>query len=126
MDISHFMQVGTTPSSLVDIPAPDDISVTFSDVSAPDAGRDQTARMYKRLVARKRTIAPTWKNRGDTEIHEILNAFWPEYVYVRYWDPKDGAYATREFYTGDKQTAFQSVTIAGVVYSQLSFSVIER
>ena len=124
----QFIKVGTTAQNMATIPAPDDWGWMLSDISASDAGRTQDANvtMYKNRVAQKRKLTPVWKNRNATTVAAILQAFNPEYVYVRYWDTMDNQFETRQFYTGDKSAAMTSFTLGGVLYSSLSFDLIER
>ena len=56
----------------------------------------------------------------------ILQAFNPEYVWVRYLDAMANAYQVREFYVGDRSAMLRQITIGGVTYSTLSFDIIER
>lgn len=110
------------------IPAPDDYTWGIQDVSASDAGRtnDADAKMWKMRITQKRKMTVSWKNRSRSEVSGILNAFQPEYVNVKYLDSLSGEFETREFYTGDKSTAFRCVSINGHVISTVSFNLIER
>lgn len=127
------LMVGTSPSSLVDVPNPTDISFGIKDISSADAGRtnDASLTMHKNLVATKRTISLTWKNLDGERTRQVLQAFKPEYIYVRYFEPEDNAYAVRHFYCGDKTAApshyvpTSNFQIGGVVYKTISFNIIE-
>ena len=123
-----FMEVGTSPQGLAEVPAPDDWGWGLSDISSSDAGRvqDENNTMYKNRTSQKRKLSPTWKNRDGATVAQILTAFNPEYVFVRYPDAMENAYVTREFYTGDKSVALREVTIGGVEYRSLTFDIIER
>lgn len=125
------IQVGTSAYSLVQIhPDPSALEYGIQDVSAPDAGRvnDTNATMYKLRVAQKRKLKLTWNCPTDEEAHKILQAFNPEYFYVRYYDVLDGQYETRCFYSGDKTAPMKWFEIPGrpTRYSTLSFDIIER
>lgn len=123
-----FLKVGTSSSSLADVPTPTTVQPQLCDVSASDAGRvlDSNATMYKNRVAQKRKIALAWKNPSGADVAAILQAFNPEYVYVRYLDPMSNSYETRQFYVGDRTMPLREVSVGGVTYSQLSFNIIER
>lgn len=125
---SMALMVGTSSDSLVDMPAPDDISWGLQDVSSSDAGRvnDSSATMYKNRVAQKRKLSLSWKNPDGDTTSTILQAFNPEYVWVRYLDPLVGSYQIRQFYTGDKTAPVRLITVGGVSYSSVSFDIIER
>ena len=120
--------VGTTPSNLQAVPNPTDISWGLSDISSADAGRtnDAGVTMHKNLVARKRKLQLTWKNLDGQRTADVLQAFMPEYVYVRYHGPASNEYQVRQFYSGDKTAPVHSMTIGGVVYKSISFNIIER
>lgn len=124
----EFMAVGTSPQSMATIPAPDDWGWGLNDISASDAGRvqDEGNTMYKNRTSQKRKLSPTWKNRDGATVARILQAFNPEYVFVRYLDAMDNAYEVREFYTGDKAVKLRKVQIGRAEYSSLTFNIIER
>jgi hypothetical protein len=126
--LADFILVGETIDTMAPVPAPTDWGWALMDISAPDAGRTQDGgnTMHKMRVSQKRKLSPTWKNRTDAEVAQILRAFNPEYVYVRYLDAMDDVYQVRLFYTGDKSGALRTVHIGGAVYSSLSFNLIER
>ena len=123
-----FIKVGTSAQSLAEIPAPDDWGWGLNDISASDSGRtqDENNTMHKNRTSQKRKLSPTWKNRDNDTVAAILQAFNPEYVFVRYLAAMDNAYVTREFYTGDKSAALRKVTIGGAEYKSLTFNIIER
>lgn len=126
--MAGFIQVGASRDSLADVPTPTTVQPQLCDVSASDAGRvlDQNATMYKNRVTQKRKVALGWKNPSGEVVSQILRAFNPEYVFVRYLDPMSNSYETREFYVGDRTMPLREVHIGGSTYSQLSFNIIER
>ena len=126
--MAGFIQVGTSPGSLADVPTPTTVYPQLCDGSASDAGRvlDANATMYKNRITQKRKISLAWKNPSGEDVSKILKAFNPEYVYVRYLEPMENEYETRQFYVGDRKMALRQVTIRGVTYSQLAFNIIER
>lgn len=122
------LMVGTSPTNLAAIPAPDDMTWGVSDISSSDSGRtnDANATMHKNTIARKRKIQLTWKGLDGTQTRAVLQAFKPEYVYVRYHEPEENAFQVREFYTGDKSAPVMQFTVGGIVYKTVSFNIIER
>lgn len=128
------MQVGTTASNLVDIPVePDGVSWGLMDISAADAGRVQDAgtTMYKDRVGQKRKLQLSWTNPTLAQASAILQAFNPEYVFVRYVDILAGGFQTREFYVGDRTAPFRQIDVYDATgrksqMSTLSFDIIER
>lgn len=125
---TNFIMVGTTPQNMVALPAPDDWVWGSNDISSSDAGRTQDAdnTMYKNRTSTKRKLSPTWKNRDAETVATILQAFAPEYVYMRYLDAQDNAYEVRQFYTGDKSSPLRQIRLGGAEYKALTFNIIER
>lgn len=97
-----------------------------SDISGSDAGRTDDTLMHKNRVGKKRALSLGWVNLSKQEIHEILVAFDPEYVFVTYWDPLDGKDVTREFYTGDIEANVKWWAKGKERYSTLDFDIVER
>lgn len=97
-----------------------------SDISGSDAGRTDDTLMHKNRVGKKRALSLGWVNLSKQEIHEILVAFDPEYVFVTYWDPLDGKEVTREFYTGDIEANVKWWAKGKERYSTLDFDIVER
>ena len=127
------LQVGTTASNLYDIPNPTNIGFGINDISSSDAGRtnDAAATMHKNRITTKRTIKLTWSNLDGPDTASVLQAFAPEYVWVRYVDPEEYAYVVRQFYVGDRSSDVShyvptaQFTIGGVVYKSITFNIIE-
>ena len=121
------LQVGASASSLVAVRTPDRLDWGLQHVSAADSGRtnDANATMHKNRVAQKRKITLSWSDPDDETVASILQAFNPEYVYVRYRDAMSNQFETRLFYSGDKSAPVKWMTVGGVVYSTLSFDIIE-
>lgn len=128
------IQVGTTTSNLVDVPVePDAITWGLQDISASDAGRvhDSGNTMYKMRTSQKRKMQLSWTNISFANASTILQAFNPEYVYVKYKDPLHGGWQTRRFYVGDRSAPFRQIALSDAngtktVMQTLSFDIIER
>lgn len=130
------MQVGTALNNLRDVPVePDGVSWALNDISAPDAGRVQDANctMYKRRLAQKRKLSLSWANPTLAQASAILKQFAPEYVYVRFLDPQEGAFVTKRFYSGDKSSPFRQIDLTDpanparrTTMSTLSFDIVEQ
>lgn len=108
------------------VKAPSAMTWTINDVSKSDAGRTQDATMHKNRIARKRTLALTWNAVTPEECHDILVAFEPEYVSIKYWDPLVGGNTTKTFYCGDQTAPVYSWYVGGKLYQSVSFTVVER
>lgn len=124
------ISVGMDPLRLVPIsPDPYKLVWGLQDVSADDAGRvkDAQATMYKQRLAQKRKLQLAWRNPDHAATGRILRAFNPEYVYIRYWDAMEDAWAVRQFYVGDRTAPLRWFeTLGGTRFEELSFDVIER
>lgn len=123
--------VGSSSSSLRAI-SPDPSSLTYGlqDISSSDAGRvqDDGNTMYKMRTSQKRKLDLTWTLITAQEASTILQAFNPEYVYVRYFDFLSGDYETRCFYVGDRSAPVQWFGLPGkgTRLTTVSFNIIER
>ncbi len=129
--MAQLLAVGTTPESLTEIyPDPSALTYGLQDISASDAGRvhDGGNTMYKMRTSQKRKLNITWTLPTAAQASNILRAFNPEYVFVRYWDVMDGELQIREFYVGDRSAPFQWYQLddKGTRMSTLSFDIIER
>lgn len=125
----YAIKVGRTASSLAELSRqPTEMTYGLNDISSSDAGRvkDANSTMYKMRLGQKRKISLTWQNVTLAEASEILQAFNPEYVYVRYLDVLEGQWNTRKFYVGDRSAPFFQIKLAnGTVMKSVSFDIIE-
>ena len=97
----------------------------LQDVSASESGRTDDTEMHKNRVGQKRTISLQWNGLTWQQTAEILQAFNPEYIEVKYPDMMSGEYETRKFYVGDR-TAPVKIWFAGKkIMESLSFDIIE-
>lgn len=108
------------------IPCPSQFDWGLQDISNAEAGRDQTAKMYKNRIAQKVKISLSWNGVRPDKIKTILQAFQPEYVMVEYFDPLEGEVVTKEFYTGDKTAPVNTWSGTNKLYTNVSFNIIER
>ena len=124
------LAVGTSASNLTNISLdPSSMQWGLQDISASDAGRVQDAgnTMYKMRLSQKRKLNITWTMPTKAQAAEILQAFNPEYIFVRYFDPMENALNIREFYVGDRSAPFKWIDImGGTRLTTLSFDIIER
>ena len=108
------------------IKTPSTYEWSINDVSASDAGRDQSGKMYKGRITRKRKIVLKWANPSRAEAASILSAFKNEYFSVTYPDPLTNSMQTRTFYSGDQTAPFKTWTVGNKRYSEVAFDIIER
>ena len=123
-----FIRVGTSAGNLADVPTPFDVTYGLMDISASDAGRTQDANstMHKNRIGQKRKISLIWKGLTSAETAQVMQAFNPEYVYVRYHDALSDSYEVRKFYVGDRSAVFNQVTLGGITHKTLTFNIIEE
>lgn len=107
---------------------PSELSCTFSDISAPDAGRDEAMRMHKGLWGTIRQYAIAWNGISDDDARVILRLVNGKNEFpCRLTDPETGETYSGEFYTGDRTMPIKQWRDGkdGKVYSKLSFTLIE-
>ena len=107
-----------------DIPCPSSYEWKLSDVSAADAGRTEDAKMHKMRIAQKVHIELAWNNITTAQASTILTAFNPQYIEVKYLDPKAGDFATKTFYVGDRSAPAYSTALG--LWSNVAFNIIEQ
>jgi len=105
---------------------PSQMKWSLQDVSAADSGRDYTGRMYKNRVAQKRKLEFEFNGWDWTKVSQILQVVNSEYITVRYPDMMTGAFQTRTFYVGDRETSVYVWWEDSKILSTLTFNVIER
>lgn len=120
--------VGTSADDLREIKAPSYFQWGLEDNSASDAGRvqDENDTMYKNRTSQKRKISLSWTGTTKEETAEILQAFNPEYIFVKYPDAMSGEDEIREFYVGSRSAPLKLWNANNKYYSSLSFNIIER
>lgn len=125
------LAVGTSPGNLTEISLdPSTMQWGLQDISTADAGRvhDGENLMYKERTSQKRKLMLTWAYPTAAQASEILKAFNPEYVWVRFFDPMENALLVRQFYVGDRSAPvkFYNIPRLGTRMETLSFDIIER
>lgn len=125
------LMVGASASSLKAVtPDPSALTWGLQDISSSDAGRVQDAgnTMYKMRTSQKRKLNLQWTLLDAGQAASILQAFNPEYFYVRYFDFMSGGYEVREFYAGDRSAPVKWFELArkGTRLTTVSFDIIER
>ena len=127
--MDYALMVGTAADDLSPVPTPDGYQWGLQDISAADSGRvhDRDNTMYKMRTSQKRKLQLSWTDPSVASASQILRAFNPEYVWVRYLDVMEGAFLVRQFYVGDRSAPFRSITLpGGGIVSTLSFDIVER
>ncbi len=106
------------------VPVPTRYQYSLQDVSAPNAGRTEDALMHKQRITQKVKIELEWANQTTAAVSEILNAFNPEYIQVRYLDAKAGDFVTKTFYVGDRAAPLYNSRLG--LWENVAFNIIER
>lgn len=57
--------------------------------------------MQKNRVGRVFALSLSWEKVKISDCAKIMQAFKPEYIFVKYLDAEKGVFLTREFYTGN-------------------------
>lgn len=96
----------------------------LDDVSASDAGRTEDVVMHKKRLGQVVALELSWNNITTAEASAILNAFNPEYISVKYLDPKVGDFTTSTFYVGNRTAPMYNATMG--LWSNVSFKIIKR
>ena len=121
------------------IKSPSEIKWGVYDISAADAGRTLDGVMHKERLqmpaGQKRKMELKWYavKYGSDIVNgvlmgsaDILQAFTPEYIDVKYPDPQTGSVETKTFYTGDKELTFRLWLDGRQIMTDLSFNIIEQ
>lgn len=108
------------------VKTPSSFSWGLQDICDSATGRTLDAVMHKNRISQKRKLSISWNYPTSAEASEILKAFNPEYVTVRYPDALSGVEETRIFYVEDRSAPMKIWTINNKRYSQVSFELNER
>lgn len=108
------------------IPCPSVFEWSLQDISASTAGRTEDTVMHKERIGQAVKIQLSWNNITTAQASTILTAFNPEYIGVKYLDPKLGGYTSSEitFYVGDRSAPMYNSKMG--LWSNVSFNIIER
>lgn len=107
------------------IPCPSVFTWGLQDISASESGRTDDTIMHKNRVGQKRKISLQWNIKDRATTAQILQAFNPEYISVKYPDAMSGTDETRTFYVGDRTAPVKYWWVAKQLYESISFDIIE-
>lgn len=107
---------------------PSVMTIGVQDISAPNAGRDQSGYMHKMRLTSKVRISLEWAEPSKALTSQILTAVAPEYFYVQYTDPVTNSLVTKTMYVGDRSAPVRmwGSSSGRQWYSKVSFNLIER
>lgn len=106
------------------IPSPSSFQWEREDLSDSSAGRTEDGLMHKNRIGYKVAVSLSWNNIPTAKASQILKAFNPEYVSVKYLDPEEGEYITKKFYVGNRSAPMYNCRLG--VWSNISFKIIEQ
>lgn len=107
------------------VPCPSTYTFGLQDVSAAESGRTEDTKMHKNRVGQKRKIGLSWLAKDWQETAQIMQAFNPEYITVRYPDMLSGKYEARQFYVGDRSAPVKLWWSNKKLIESISFDIIE-
>lgn len=108
------------------VPCPSSFTWGLQDVSAAESGRTDDTLMQKNRVGQKRKISLGWNGKNWQETAQIMQAFNPEYISVKYPDMMSGRYETRTFYVSDRSAPVKWWWAGKQIVESISFEIIER
>lgn len=109
----------------VEIPCPSTFSWGLQDISASESGRTEDTVMHKNRVGQKRKLSLGWTGKDWQTTSQIMQAFNPEYITVKYPDMLSGQYETRKFYVGDRTAPVKWWWVGNQRTETISFDIIE-
>ncbi len=106
--------------------AEDGFKWTRVDVEDPDAGRTLDGIMHRGRVASKVRLDITTRDLTTSEVTALLGAIQPEFVTVRYTDPRDGL-ITKTMYSNNVPAVMATAFPNGeAIWKGFTFPLIER
>ena len=113
--------------NLLNYLAEDGIKWTRNDIEAEDAGRTLDGTMHRNRVSSKVRLDIKCRPLKSAEAMMVLTAIEPEFVTVRYIDPRDGS-VTRTMYSNNIPTICAQVDpeTGTALWTGLEFPLIER
>lgn len=98
-----------------------------NDIDAENSGRDtQDGLMHRKRVSQKIRLDITCKPLLLNELNTVLNAIEPEWLSVRYYDPKSNATVTKKMYTSTVPAAFYFDDGISQYWTGIEFPLIEE
>lgn len=96
------------------------------DIDAPNSGRTMDGQMQRGRVATKIRLDITCRPLTDAEAKIVLNAIYPEYVSVDYYDPMFGYRSGVTMYSNNNPASFLMVKPDADWWDGITFPLIER
>lgn len=97
-----------------------------NDVEASNAGRTLDGQMQRGRVTTKIRLDITCRPLTEAEARTVLNAIFPEYLEVDYYDPMFGTRTGVAMYSNNNPASFLLRNEKGEWWSGITFPLIER
>jgi hypothetical protein len=110
-------------AAVINLPPPSSYPWAKEDLSSPDAGRVESAKMLKKRIGRIVAINLEWKGMSLEDASLILQAFAAEYSLVEFLDAEAGTWITRLFYTGGSKGSLYSAELG--LWESVGFNIIQ-
>ena len=96
------------------------------DIEAPNAGRTMDGQMQRGRVTTKIRLDITCRPLTDAEARTVLNAIYPEFVTVDYYDPMFGYRSGVTMYSNNNPASFLMMKPDTDWWDGITFPLIER
>ena len=124
------LRIGSTSSSLVDMPDTSKLAVKLQDIDSSGSGRSANGTMVRDRIAGganvKRKLEAKWPPLSTANMSKILGAISGKFFYVEYPDPVIGTNRIGVFYAGDRSAPVLRVWDGEIMWSELTVNFIER
>lgn len=126
------LRIGSSPSTLQDVPDPahGGFTVSLQDIDAANAGRSANGTMIRDRVCgaanAKRKLEIQWPPMNSEQTAALLQAVKDTFFYVEYPDPYTGARRTAQFYAGDRTAPVYWVVGGEVLWESIRFNLVEK
>lgn len=108
----------------VAVACPSSYVYILEDVSASNAGRTDDTTMHKLRKGQVVALELSWSNVTTAVGANILRAFNPEYISVKYLDLVVGDFITKTFYVGNRKAPMYNASLG--LWENISFKIIIR
>lgn len=85
-----------------DMPDPSELSISVSDISSKNAGRNAAGDMLRDKITQKVKIVSSWNYLSNEQCSLLLSAVDNLYFSMTYPDPKSGTALTKTMYAGSR------------------------
>ena len=105
---------------------PSEMTVSKNKLWKQGSGRSRTGNMCGSIQCRKYKLEITWTNLSEDEAMQLSNLLDPDFITVKFIDPKTKSFKTCTMYGGDEVYTVQNYCIDEAVYKGLPISLVEK